>query len=130
MDDFFSMDSLATMTGCVAAVVVILNTIRNVFQWGPRWFGLALSIIISIVGFLIVNDQSLASGNSETEVSIDIKQIAIIILNGCLIYTSAFGIQSTVVQSLGSEYHDKDEESLESVSKNKKERKISWTDEW
>ncbi len=99
MDDFFTLASFATLTGSVVAVVVIVNSLRHALNWGPRWFGLALSILIAFVALHLtasVGDQSRTVGLGW------IKYLAVFV-NGCLIYTSAFGIQNTVVAKPSSE---------------------------
>ncbi|MGD8353168.1 MAG: hypothetical protein PVJ01_03305 [Pseudomonadota bacterium] len=93
MDDLFTLASLGTFTGAVMAVVVIVNTIRHVFNWGPRWFGLALSILVSFVAFYI----TVYIGEGPGVKTPGLLKYFIILLNGCLIYTSAFGVQNTVI---------------------------------
>lgn len=82
-------NALATLGGAILAVVVITNTLRHVFNWGPRWFALILSVVTSFVAASI---QGFDFGGAEL-----VKNIFLIILNGCLIYTSAFGIQNNVI---------------------------------
>ena len=90
MSSFVTIESFGTLVGCVATVVVLVNTTRHVFDWGPRWFGLLSSIVVSAVAFSI----------SKSELSGPIAYM-LVMLNGCLIYTSAFGIQNTVVSPGG-----------------------------
>jgi len=89
ISEFITFNSLATLSSCILAVIVIMNTTRHVFNWGPRWFGLFLSILISFVAWKI--------SENDTNATSLIVNILLIVLNGCLIYTSAFGIQNTVV---------------------------------
>lgn len=93
MDDFFTLASLGTLTGSVMAVVVIVNTIRHVFNWGPRWFGFAVSILISFIAFYITSGMGAGPKTAGT----GWLRYFIIFVNGCLIYTSAFGIQNIVI---------------------------------
>ncbi len=86
-DTFFTVDSFQTLAGCVASVVVIVSTTRHAFNWGPRWFGLVISVIVSFAAYNAI----------ENTTPFSLTIFAIIVLNSCLIYTSAFGIQNTVI---------------------------------
>lgn len=52
-DSFFTPASLGTLASATLAVVVICNTIQNVFNFSPKWFALAVSILISIISAAI-----------------------------------------------------------------------------
>lgn len=95
MDDFFTVASFATLTGSVVAVVVIVNALRHALNWGPRWFGLALSVLVAFVAFYLTTNM----GEQPKTANLGWIKALTIIVNGCLIYTSAFGIQNTVVVS-------------------------------
>jgi hypothetical protein len=93
MDDFFTKASFATLAGSVAAVLIIINTIHHVFNWGPRWFGLLVSLLIALVAF-----QTARSLGDATKTSRLGRLVYVIVfLNGCLIYSSAFGVQNSVI---------------------------------
>ena len=100
MDDFFTLASLGTLTGSVMAVVVIVNTIRHVFNWGPRWFGFAVSILVSFIAFYI----TAGMGEGPKTAGTGWLKYFIVFVNGCLIYTSAFGIQNIVIARKPTEY--------------------------
>ncbi len=93
MDDFFTLTSFATLTGSVVAVVVIVNALRSAINWGPRWFGLVVAIVVAFLALAITSSMSEVQ---ETAGLGWIKYFTTFV-NGCLIYTSAFGIQNTVV---------------------------------
>lgn len=93
MDNFFTPESLATLAGSTGITLVVINAIRHVSGWGPRWFGLLVAIIVAYVGLFV----TAGVGSGAPITSISFVQYFIAFLNGCLIYTSAFGIQSTMV---------------------------------
>jgi len=93
MDDFFTLASFGTLAGSVAGAVVIINTLRHAFNWGPRWFGLIVSILVAVVAWQI----TASSGAHSKTVDLGFVRYLIVFFNGCLIYTSAFGIQNTIV---------------------------------
>lgn len=93
MDDFFTPASLATLIGSVAAVTIIVNTIRHALNWGPRWFILVLSIAIAFIALVV----SQGLGDQSQTIQLGWLRYIIVLINGCLIYTSAFGIQSNVI---------------------------------
>lgn len=95
MDDFFTPSSFLTLTSCVAAVVLIMNTIRHVFSWGPPWAALLLSVIVAIVAYYITSMLGTISQTASLHWSV---RTLIVVINGCLIYTSAFGMQNSVIQ--------------------------------
>lgn len=99
MDDFFTLASFATLTGCVVAVVVIVNSLRHALNWGTRWFGLTLSILIAFVALQL----TVSVGDTPKTVNLGWFKYLTVFVNGCLIYTSAFGIQNTVVVQASSE---------------------------
>ena len=94
MDDFFTVASFGTLAGSVAAVVVIVSALRHAVNWGPRWFGLIESVAVSFFAWSLTKKMASASTDN---INIGVIQYVIVLLNGCLIYTSAFGIQNTVI---------------------------------
>ena len=91
VNEFMNTDSLKTIAGCVLAVVLVVNTSRHIFKWGPRWFAGLLALIFSIIVFLpqIIRMQGVE----------DFLLLLLVLVNACLIYTSAFGIQNSVITS-------------------------------
>lgn len=98
MDDFFTLESFGTLSGSVAAVVVVTNTVRSVFNWGPAWFGLLLAVLVSFAACAITT----AASDETFETSEAIVRFVIALVNGCLIYASAYGIQNNVIAKRGS----------------------------
>ena len=97
MDDFFTASSFLTLGGCVAAVTLVVNAIQHVFRWGPRWFGLLCSILVSMFGLAVAragSDATFATNGTTLE---GILPWVFAFLNGFLIYTSAFGVQNTIL---------------------------------
>jgi thiol:disulfide interchange protein len=90
MSDLFTPESLVTLSGSVAAVWLVVNVIRHVTGWGPRWFGLLVALGMSLAGFFA------AGGAGEATERAWLHYLAVLI-NGLLIYSSAFGIQQTVL---------------------------------
>jgi hypothetical protein len=93
MDDFFTAASFVTLTGSVASVVIIVNVFRSVFNWGPKWFGLILSIVVAVIAWHIAS----STGGQSKTAALGSLAYFIVFVNGCLIYTSAFGIQNTII---------------------------------
>jgi len=93
MDDFFTVASFATLTTTVLAVVAVVNAIRHAFNWGPRWFGFALSIIFAFVALNV----TAAMGDGSRTTDLGWIRYLVTLVNGCLIYTSAFGVQNAVI---------------------------------
>jgi hypothetical protein len=95
MDNFFTVASFGTLVGCVSAVVVIMNVMRHAFNWGPRWMGLLVSLVIAVVALKVTS----GFGASHTA-ELGTLRYLIALMNGCLIYTSAFGVQNNAVVEL------------------------------
>lgn len=78
--DLFTIDSFATLAGASFGVYVISSVIQYVFDYNPKWFGLALSMVFSFVGVYF-------SGKSG-------EYYFLAFLNGFLIYANVVGIVS------------------------------------
>ena len=118
MNDFFTTASFTTLAGCVAAVIVIFNTLRHVTNWGPRWFAFVLSIVISILAFILTKESTKLIFEEKNS---NLIQYLIVLLNGCFIYTSAFGIQNTTINKL--ENKNLEFQSVENS-------KLKWSTKW
>jgi len=95
VDNFFTLSSMTTLAGSVAVVVVVLNTTRHVLNWGPRWFGLLIAIAVSI-GALHASSAAAATGGAAAAAP-GLLGYIVALVNGCLIYTSAFGLQNSTI---------------------------------
>jgi hypothetical protein len=93
VDDFFSAESFGKLTVCVFVVVLIANTVRHFAGWGPRWAIFALALGVSAYAFSIAHR---AEDSTLPDLSL-FEQVFLWFANGCLIYTSAFGLQNTVI---------------------------------
>lgn len=79
--ELFTVETMTTLTGAIGAVCVITNGSQLAFNYNPKWFGLLIAQIISIVGVLSVNGPTLSN-------------ILVSFVNGFLIYSSAAGVTS------------------------------------
>jgi hypothetical protein len=93
MDDFFTVASFATLTTTVVAVVAVVNALRHALNWGPRWFGLLLSIAFALVALFV----TAAMGETSQTAGLGWIRYLVALINGCVIYTSAFGVQNAVI---------------------------------
>ncbi len=48
--DFFTVASMATLTGCTGATFVVCNGLQRAFSFNPRWLGLAVSAVLVLGG--------------------------------------------------------------------------------
>ncbi len=94
MNELFKPATLLTLTGCIAAEVVVMNTLRHATGWGPRWFALLLALAIAATAAVLAAKAVKPSAGTKHHW---IVTILVVLLNGCLIYTSAFGVQNSVI---------------------------------
>jgi hypothetical protein len=78
--DLFTWTSLGTLTGLTGATVVVTNTAARAFGWTPKWFGLAVALVLC-VGLAAVRTSS-------------IEEYVLAFLNACLVYLTAAGASS------------------------------------
>ncbi len=76
--ELFTPESILTLGGAALAVWLITNTVRYVFGWNPRWFGLVLAQAIAVGGGLSVAGWSM-------------MHVLVAMANGFLIYATAVG---------------------------------------
>lgn len=91
--DFFTVGTFASLAGATAAVVIISNTVSVVFGEPPMWMPLSLAMLCSLGAYVYS-----APSRPALPVPRRLLRYSLIVLNGCLIYTSAFGAQ-TIVES-------------------------------
>ena len=94
MNELFKPATLLTLTGCIAAEVVVVNTLRHATGWGPRWFALVLALGIAAAALMLAHKAAKPDADRKPNW---IVQVFVVLLNGCLIYTSAFGVQNSVI---------------------------------
>jgi hypothetical protein len=96
--EFFTLQSMLTLTGATGAVFVVANGLRTAFDWNPKWIGLALSEIIAIGGVALTNGHGL--------------DYFIGVINGFLIFSTSAGVASmggtTAAQRRGEALNTKD----------------------
>jgi hypothetical protein len=97
--DFFTWGSFTTLAGATGIVYIVCGVIQNVFNFSPKWFALAFSIVVSLTGVLI--SQHTGSGPSDNLPPG--VQYVIAILNGFLIYSSAAGCNQLISHDRGKE---------------------------
>lgn len=118
INEFMNTDSLKTIAGCVTAVVVLVNTLNHIFNWQARWFAALLALGLSILVFWT---QIINIGNTK-----DFLLLVMVLVNACLIYTSAFGIQNSVI-AIDDEAAKKKDSDVELESA---EKKFNWRKKW
>jgi hypothetical protein len=75
-----NVTDLTQLGGTATVVFVITCAARHALDWNPRWFGLLLSIFVAGM-------ECLATYSTW-------QSVLLVIPNGCLIYTTAVGINS------------------------------------
>ncbi|WP_447963190.1 hypothetical protein [Nitrospira sp. Ecomares 2.1] len=76
--EFFTLQSMLTLTGATGAVFVVCNAIQAAFNFNPKWLALLLSEVISMAGVAL-------SGGHGLDYFVGL-------VNGCLIFSSAAGV--------------------------------------
>jgi len=84
--EFFTPQSVLTLSGAAAITYVVSNTLQSVFGFNPRWLALLIALVVSLFGVWYTKGDALAYGFG--------------VLNGCLVYLTAVGL-SAVTRGLG-----------------------------
>jgi hypothetical protein len=92
MSHLFRPSSVASLAGAAVAVTVVTKVVTNVFHFQAQWFPLVVAVVVSIVGYLIAT----SSGDVELARTPRVARYILVLLNGFLIYASAFGVQGTI----------------------------------
>ena len=114
VNDFINTDSLKTIAGCVTAVVLVVNTLNHIFRWQARWFAGFLALGLSLLVFW---PELINIGNSKNYLI-----VVMVLLNACLIYSSAFGIQNSFI--------GEDEDKVPGIETQSAEKKFNWRKKW
>lgn len=89
---FFATGTVATLAGSTAAVVIVTNTVTGVTGGSPEWLPLVFAMACSL-GVYQYTTRGKSAGKLKTPL---LLRYTMVVLNGCLIYTSAFGVQGVV----------------------------------
>jgi len=76
--DFFTIQSMLTLSGATGATFVVSNTIQSALNYNPRWLALVIAQVIVLFGVYLTQSNS-------------VVDYFIGVINGCLVYTSAAG---------------------------------------
>ena len=79
--ELFNRQSILTLTGAAGAIYVVTAAAQHALNFNPRWLALGLSIAAGIVG----------ASTIEASTYVD---YLIGVVNGCLIYCTAVGINT------------------------------------
>jgi hypothetical protein len=96
--DFFAPGTFATLGGATAAVVIITNTVSAVVGDHPKWLPLVIAMLCSLAAYAYAVRKKGADLMSTPR----FLRYPLIVLNGCLIYLTAFGVQSTAISEIAS----------------------------
>ncbi len=77
-NEFFTIQSMLTLTGATGVVYVVSNSLQRVFDFNPKWLALLIAQIIAIVGVFMSQN-------------VGIGDIFVGVVNGFLIYSTAVG---------------------------------------
>jgi len=82
--EFFTAHSMTTLLGATGIVVAICGGIQSAFNYNPRWLGLAISILVTVIGTILSKAETGA------------MQYVIGVLNGFLVYASSSGATQVI----------------------------------
>lgn len=77
-ENFYTWESVTTLSGAVTATFVLTNTARHAFGFDPRWLSLVISQLISLLAVYFSKGL--------------LADYLLGIINGCLIYCTATGV--------------------------------------
>jgi hypothetical protein len=84
LQQLYTVKTLVTLSGASAAVVVVSGIAGHVFDFNPKWLGLVVAVIIAFVGLTRL---------PRTQKR-DAALLVVTLLNGCLIYSDAVGLNA------------------------------------
>ena|SRR5271166_5151718 len=79
-NEFFTPQSMLTLTGATGIVFVVANGLKTAFDYSPKWIGLAIAQLVSIIGVAL-------SGGGGLDYFVGV-------INGFLIFSAAAGVSS------------------------------------
>jgi hypothetical protein len=83
-DDFFTVASFGTLTGCVTIVTIVTAALFKAFGWSPAKTGLPASFLAVAAGLYLAGRIS------------DLGSVAIGFFNAFLVYLSAAGVSDAL----------------------------------
>ena len=83
--EFYSWKSIKTTGAASVVACLIFSVISSVFDFDPEWLLLALCIVISLLIFI--------KGKRKM-----VHQVSLAVINGFLIYATAFGFNSSMAR--------------------------------
>ncbi len=89
-NEFFTVESMLTLAGATLITTVVTNSVQYAFSWNPKWFGLAIAMIIALAGVILTSDSKLLD-------------FLIGIVNGFFIYANSTGIMQMAGNPAGLE---------------------------
>jgi hypothetical protein len=88
VSSLFDIKAIGTYAGASLAVVILTNTFRTLTGINAAWPAFVFSLVVSGIGAYAAN--SLDNG---------VVGIFIVVLNACLLFCSALGMQETALQA-------------------------------
>ena len=85
-ESFFTSDSLGTVAGCTAAIIIFTNTVRKLTRWTTPVIPFAISLVVGFVVAGVFAEK--LNGPSEWLIAL---------LNSCLLFLTASGGQEAAV---------------------------------
>ena len=80
---FFTAESMLTLTGAAGATFVICNGLQRAMNFNPRWLALAIAEALTVFGTL--------SSHASNKLPTTAADILVAIVNGFLVYATATG---------------------------------------
>jgi hypothetical protein len=85
-NDFFTMQSLETLAGTVAATTFVVNGLRHAFNFNPAWLGLVVAEVVCLGTVYFTSGASGPLGSN----------YFVAIINGFFVFASAAGSTAAV----------------------------------
>lgn len=77
-NEFFTIQSMLTLTGATTATLVIANSLQHAFGYNPKWLALLIALLLSILGTYFTGGEAV--------------DYFVGLVNGFLIYSSTLGL--------------------------------------
>jgi hypothetical protein len=80
--EFFTLESMLTLSGATGATVIVANGIQRAFNYNPKWLALVIAQLISLYGVYLTSQYG--------------SDYFVGVINGFLIFCTAAGVTSAV----------------------------------